>query len=79
MQYIELSVKVHSIIHGYDGKNQLIIESIKEEKFSNKVIAVRRIDSVSQEYLLVQLSHGRLAYWEYDESFEVVKSKLLAD
>ncbi len=74
--YIELPVRVHSVIHGYDNDNQLIIESIGEKQFINKLIAIRRIESVSQEYLLVKLTHGRVAYWEYDESYEVVASKL---
>lgn len=76
MKFIELAVKTHSIIHGYDDNNELIIELVNEKEFVNKFIAIRRIESVSEEYLLIKLSCNRVAYWEYNEDFEVVKLKL---
>jgi len=78
MQYIELSVKVHSIVHGYDDNNEAIIELVNENSFMKKLIAIHRIESISQDYLLIRLSHGRIAYWEYNEELSVIKSKMKA-
>lgn len=70
MKFIKLSVRTSHIVHGYDEQNQEIVEKCHEEKYMTKLIAVHRIQSVSEQYLLVSSSHGRVMYWEYEESME---------
>ena len=41
-----------------------------------KIVAVNRIQSISDKYILVTGSHGRLMYWEYEESFEALETLL---
>ena len=42
-----------------------------------KIIAINRIQSVSEEYILVSSSHGRMMYWNYKGTMEELKQKLL--
>ena len=41
-----------------------------------KIVAVSRIQSVSEKYILVTGSHGRLMYWEYEEKFSDIQDAL---
>jgi hypothetical protein len=76
MQFIELSVKTATIIHEYDHMNHEVSENINEPEFTTKLIAISRILSISEQYLLVTGSHGRVMYWEYDMDFVTLKQKL---
>lgn len=51
------------ISHGYDT--------------DNKVVAVSRIKSLSEKYILTDYLDGRWIYWEYAETFDEVKNKLV--
>jgi len=74
--FIELEVKTAFIIHGFDNQNNEIQEQINEVNFTKKIIAIERIKSISEEYLLVTSSHNRIMYWEYKGSLSEVKQKL---
>ena len=45
--------------------------------YMKKIIAINRIQSVSEEYILVSSSHGRMMYWNYKGTMEELKQKLL--
>lgn len=77
MKFIELSVRTAMIVHGFDEENKEIIETVSEEAFVKKLIAVSRIQSVSEQFVLVTGSHGRVMYWEYEDSFEQLRFELL--
>jgi hypothetical protein len=64
------------VIHGYTADNQEIVEEISGEEFVDKLIAVDRIQSATQRYLLVTSSHGRVLYWEYEGGLETVTARL---
>lgn len=64
------------ISHGYDQNNKEIEERIVVEGFSKKLVAVNRIKSVSEKYILTDYLDGRWMYWEYLESYEEVKQML---
>lgn len=66
MSFIKVSVKTATIVHGYDSHNQEISEDVKEESFTTKLLAIDRLLSVSENFLLVSGSHGRVMYWEYE-------------
>ena len=40
-------------------------------------VAVDRIQSLSEKYMLVTGAFGRLMYWEYKEPFEEISAKLI--
>ena len=78
MKFIELEVRTAIIIHGFDDKNQEIEEVINETEFVKKLIAIGRIQSISEQYVLVTGSHGRVMYWEYNCEMAELKGKLKA-
>ena len=51
MDFIELTVKNHVILHGFDNQNQEILEEVEVESAAKKLIAVHRILSVSEKYV----------------------------
>lgn len=75
--FIELEVKSSITVHGYDNENKEIEEVFEPTGFMKKIIAISRIQSISEEYILVNSSHGRLMYWKYKGTMEEVKQKLL--
>ena len=78
MKFISLRVRNAILMHGYTADNQEIVEEFKDEAFVDKLIAVDRIQSLTEKYLLVTSSHGRVMYWEYEGSLASVKERLAA-
>lgn len=77
MKFIELTVGSYIISHGYDNKNEEILEHVRSETFSKKIVAISRIKSVSEKYILTDYVDGRWIYWEYEEDFVDVKKTLI--
>lgn len=75
--FIEVTVQNHLVCHGFDADNKEIIEKVAADTPTRKIIAVDRIQSVSDKYILTSYGFGRLVYWEYHESYEEVKAMLL--
>ena len=78
MKFISLRVRNAILMHGYTADNQEIVEEFKDEAFVEKLIAVDRIQSLTEKYVLVASSHGRVMYWEYDGALASVKARLAA-
>ena len=76
-KFIELTLGSYIISHGYSNKNQEIMEHVKSEQFSKKIIPISRVKSVSEKYILTDYVDGRWIYWEYEEDYETVKNLLL--
>ena len=76
MKYIELHVRTAMVVHGYNDDNWEVTEKLQEENYVKKMIAVDRIQSFSAEFLLVNASHGRVMYWEYQEDYDEVRTRL---
>ena len=76
-KFIELNLRNHIVSHGYDKNNKEITEEVIAENFSPKTIAVSRIKSLSETYILTDYTDGRWIYWEYQETYESVKNQLL--
>ncbi|MFY9333483.1 MAG: hypothetical protein WAO26_06510 [Porticoccaceae bacterium] len=53
-------------MRGYDDDNNAVVENHAEQEFTKKLISVERIQSITEEYILVTSSHDRDIYWEYD-------------
>ena len=77
MKYIDVKVRTALISHGFDANNQPVEEALNETDYVRKLVAVERIRSVSEQYLLVSSQNDREAYWEYQGSLEDIKRKLL--
>lgn len=69
MSFIKVHTKNHVIVHGFDENNKEIEEKIEVEKSMEKLIAIHRIQSISEKYILTTYSHGRYIYWEYEENY----------
>ncbi|MCO4292504.1 hypothetical protein NF867_06500 [Solitalea sp. MAHUQ-68] len=74
--FITLTVGSYLIVHGYDEHNKEIVEEVTVQSPAEKVVAVSRIQSISENYVLVTGSHGRLMYWEYTDGYANLKRKL---
>ncbi|GAL61404.1 hypothetical protein [Algibacter lectus] len=77
MAFIEVTLGSHMISHGYDTDNKEVLEHVVVDGFSKKVVAVSRIKSLSEKYILTDYLDGRWIYWEYAETFDEVKNKLV--
>jgi hypothetical protein len=76
MKFISLRVRNSLVMHGYSEDNTEITEVIEGEEFIEKLVAVERIQSVSEKYLLVSSSHGRVLYWEYEGGLAAIRQRL---
>ena len=65
-------------MHGYTEDNAEITEEVSDEEFVEKLLSIDRIQSISEKYILVSSSHGRVLYWEYKGGLASI-SKRLAD
>ncbi|AXT54271.1 hypothetical protein J8L88_15125 [Aquimarina sp. MMG015] len=76
MKFIELTLHNHTIVHGFDARNQEIIEEVEVKSPSKKLVSVDRILSVSEKYILIKYAFDRIIYWEYLEDYENLKTML---
>jgi hypothetical protein len=74
--FIRLKLGSFIIMHGYDAENQAIEETHQVEGFVDKLVAVSRIQSVTEKYILTSSSHGRVIYWEYEGTLDDVAKQL---
>ncbi|WP_103866323.1 MULTISPECIES: hypothetical protein [Aquimarina] len=77
MKFIELTLKNHIILHGFDDQNKEITEAVEVEEASKKIIAVDRILSISEKFILIKYGYDRIIYWEYTENYKSVKRMLM--
>ena len=75
--FIEIEVKLGIIVHGYNNENKEIEEVFNETNFMKKIVSIKRIQSITEKYILVKSSHDRVMYWEYKETMEELKQRLL--
>ncbi len=76
MKFLDVEVKTALIVHGFDSTNKPIEEKVSEENFVRKLVALDRIRSVSEQYILVTSTSGREMYWEYKGTLEELKLRL---
>ena len=70
-------LKIASAMMTTDTKPKLAYEEVIVGEFSPKVIAINRIKSLSNKYVLTDYIDERLIYWEYQEPYDLVKKQLL--
>ncbi|SNZ00882.1 hypothetical protein [Flagellimonas pacifica] len=77
LRFIELTLGNYTVSHGYEN-NKEILEDFKSNEPSKKLVAIDRIKSLSEKYILIDYLDGRWVYWEYEESYQYVKNLLTA-
>lgn len=75
-KFLEIKVKNHVILHGFDENNKEILEEVEADSFVTKLVAIDRIQSISEQYILTSYAFGRLIYWEYEGTLDGLKSAL---
>ena len=50
------------VMHGYSEDNKEVVEEFNDDLFVEKLLAIERIQSISDKYILVSSSHGRVVY-----------------
>lgn len=75
-KFIELHLGSHIIVHGFDHHNKEISERVEVQEFAKKLVAVSRIKSVSENFILTDYTAGRLIYWEYKGDYKTIKKLL---
>lgn len=76
MKFISLRVQPARTYHGYTDENHLIAEDIVDADFVEKVIAIDRILSITEDYVFITTTHGRVQTWNYEGSLAFVKDRL---
>jgi len=77
MKFISLRVRSCLVVHGYTPDNREVVERVEDDAYVDKLVAIDRIQSVSEQYVLVTGSHGRLMYWEYEGGIGAVRQQLM--
>lgn len=76
MKFIELTLKNHTILHGFDARNKEITEDVEVQEASKKLVAIDRILSLSEKFILIEYAYNRIIYWEYMEDYKTIKAIL---
>lgn len=76
MKFIPLRVRVATIVHGYDDAHHEITESGDGDEWQDKLLAIDRLLSATEQRLLVMGSHGRVMYWAYEGGLAALTKRL---
>ena len=57
-------------------QNREIEETVDVAQWTDKIIAVARIQSVTEKYIRMHYSHDRIIYWEYEGGLALMESLL---
>lgn len=76
MSFIKIHTSNYIIVHGYDENNKEMEEVVEVTESTEKLIAVNRILSISEKYILTTYAHNRIIYWQYDEDFNHIQAQL---
>lgn len=75
--FIEIEVTQAIAWHGYDAENRPLMDAQDPGAPVRKLVAIERIQSVSEEHVLIASGFGRYAYWAYTGGYEALKTRLL--
>lgn len=76
MKFIKVKIKDYIIMHGFDENNKEIEVTVSVPEWSEKLIAVDRIMSVSEKFILTTYAEGRLIYWQYEGGLSALEKIL---
>jgi hypothetical protein len=73
--FVELCLGSHEILHGFDQKNDEVLQRVEAE-FTRKLVARDRILSATENRVLISYAHDRVIYWAYEGSLDDLLHKL---
>lgn len=76
LKFIKVTTGNYKVLHGFNEKNEEILEDVKVSATSKKLISIDRIKSISHNFLLTDYANGRWIYWEYEEEFDDLVTQL---
>jgi hypothetical protein len=76
-KFIRVRVKNYVVMHGYDEDNKEIEESVEQDSYQEKLVAIDRIQSVSEMYILTTYAGNRLIYWEYEGGLKSLAGQMI--
>jgi peptidoglycan/xylan/chitin deacetylase (PgdA/CDA1 family) len=76
MSFIKVHTKNYIVMHGYDHHNKEVEERVEVENTTEKIIAVHRIQSITEKFILTTATHGRFIYWEYEDDYKTLVAAL---
>jgi hypothetical protein len=76
-KFIRVRTKNYVIMHGYDEENKAIEESVEQDSYQEKLVAIDRIQSVSDNYILTAYAGNRLIYWEYEGGLRSLTNQMV--
>lgn len=65
MRFISVRARNSIVMHGHADDSTEITEEVNDEEFVEKLLSIERIQSISERYILVSSSHGRVLHGEY--------------
>jgi hypothetical protein len=74
--FIEIVTKNFIIVHGYDEVGKEISEEVIVPLPTKKIMAISRIQSITEKYILTTSAHGRVIYWEYEGNYQTIFDQL---
>jgi len=74
--FLRLKLGNFIIVHGFDENNETVDEVHTAEQFTEKLVSIDRIQSVTEKYILTTSSHNRVIYWEYEGTLQDIADKL---
>lgn len=63
-------------MHGYDSNNKEIQETVTADGYQDKIVAVERIQSITEKYILTTSAAGRFIYWEYEGGLKKLSAQM---
>jgi hypothetical protein len=61
MSFIKVHTKNYIVMHGYDHHNKEVEERVEVENTTEKIIAVHRIQSITEKFILIDFVNAVLA------------------
>ena len=76
--FIELDVKRVLTVHGHDADNHEVVQEIAHAEPVRKLVPLSRVQSIGEQYVLVNSGFGRHAYWEYVGDYARLRGAIAA-
>lgn len=76
IKFIRVTTGNFIMVHGFDAQNQQIEEEVQATP-TEKLIAIDRILSISEKYILTRYTDDRLIYYEYEGKMEDIAHQLM--
>lgn len=76
IKFIRVTTGNFIMVHGFDAQNQQIEEEVQAPP-TEKIIAIDRILSISEKYILASYADNRVIYYEYQGTMDDIAHQLM--